>query len=91
LTVQTELAAGSLKLIECEGLELTRPLGIIQRRDVAMTRAARAFMEMTMKHRVWEGDSVRFAGREGNDTSVHPVAGELNLPAVEANARTLAT
>lgn len=64
LTVQTELAAGSLKTIECEGLELTRPLGIIQRKDVSMTRAARAFMEMIMRHRIWEGDPSRVHHRD---------------------------
>ncbi len=46
LTVASELAAGSLTMIECEGLELTRPLGIIQRRDVSMSRAARNFMDL---------------------------------------------
>jgi DNA-binding transcriptional LysR family regulator len=78
LTVQSELAAGSLKMIECEGLELTRPLGIIQRRDVSMTRAARAFMEMIMRHRVWEGDTARFlsrdASQEGADSLARAVA-----------------
>jgi DNA-binding transcriptional LysR family regulator len=64
LTVQNELAAGSLKMIHCEQLELTRPLGIIQRRDVSMTRAARAFMEIVMRHRVWEGDTTRFFNRD---------------------------
>jgi DNA-binding transcriptional LysR family regulator len=89
LTVQSELASGSLKMIECEGLELTRPLGIIQRRDVSMARAARAFMEMIMKHRVWEGDSVRFAGRD--ETSVQAMADDIDLSAIEAHTRILAT
>jgi len=57
LTVQNELAAGSLRVIECEGLELTRPLGIIQRRDVSMSRAARSFLELIMKNRVWEQEN----------------------------------
>jgi DNA-binding transcriptional LysR family regulator len=57
LTVQSELAAGSLKMIECEGIELTRPLGIIQRRDVSMSRAARAFIELVMNNCVWDGDT----------------------------------
>ncbi|MCU0710066.1 MAG: LysR family transcriptional regulator [Pirellula sp.] len=95
LTVQTELAAGSLRMIDCEGLELTRPLGIIQRRDVSMTRAARAFMEMVMKHRVWEGDLARFssreAGHDGDVTNVQTVSTEPNLPSVDVTARTLAT
>ncbi len=57
LTVQNELTAGSLKVIECEGLELTRPLGIIQRRDVSMSRAARSFLELMMKNRDWEKEN----------------------------------
>jgi DNA-binding transcriptional LysR family regulator len=54
LTVANELASGSLTLIECDGLELTRPLGIIQRRDVSMSRAARNFLDLIMKNRVWD-------------------------------------
>ena len=57
LTVQNELTAGSLKVIQCEGLELTRPLGIIQRRDVSMSRAARSFLELMMKNRDWEQEN----------------------------------
>ena len=59
LTVQSELASGSLKKIECDGLELTRPLGIIQRREVTLSRAARSFMDIVMKNRVWDQESVK--------------------------------
>lgn len=59
LTVQSELASGSLKMIECDRLELTRPLGIIQRRDVTLSRAARSFLDLIMKNRVWDQESVR--------------------------------
>jgi DNA-binding transcriptional LysR family regulator len=65
LTVQVELAAGSLKMIECEKLQLTRPLGIIQRRDVSMSRAARTFVDLIMNHKVWPGDTPR--GVEGSN------------------------
>lgn len=57
LTVQNEVAAGSLKMLTCEGLNLTRPLGIIQKRDASMSRAARSFMELIMSNGVWPGDS----------------------------------
>lgn len=57
LTVQSELASGSLKLLNCERLNLTRPLGIIQRRDVSMSRAARTFVDLIMNHKVWPGDA----------------------------------
>lgn len=59
LTVQSELASGSLKLLNCERLNLTRPLGIIQRRDVSMSRAARTFVDLIMNHKVWPGDAPR--------------------------------
>ena len=59
LTVQNELAAGSLKVIECEGLELTRPLGIIQRRDASMSRAARSFLDLILKNRIWDQENLK--------------------------------
>ena len=59
LTVQSELASGSLKKIECDRLELTRPLGIIQRREVTLSRAARSFMDILMKNRVWDQENVK--------------------------------
>jgi DNA-binding transcriptional LysR family regulator len=57
LTVQNEVEAGSLTMLKCEGLNLTRPLGIIQKRDVSMSRAARSFMELIIGHAIWTGDS----------------------------------
>jgi DNA-binding transcriptional LysR family regulator len=57
LTVQNEVAAGSLTMLSCEGLNLTRPLGIIQKRDVSMSRAARSFIELIIGHAIWTGDS----------------------------------
>lgn len=59
LTVQSELASGSLKKIECDRLELTRPLGIIQRREVTLSRAARSFMDILMKNRVWDQENAK--------------------------------
>ena len=59
LTVQSELASGSLKKIECDRLELTRPLGIIQRREVTLSRAARSFMDIVMKNRVWDQEKAK--------------------------------
>jgi DNA-binding transcriptional LysR family regulator len=65
LTVQNEVAAGSLKMLACEGLNLTRPLGIIQRRDVSMSRAARSFIELIHSNVVWPGDSDRDDSTQG--------------------------
>jgi len=79
LTVQNELAAGSLKVIECEGLELTRPLGIIQRRDVSMSRAARSFFELMMKNRDWEKENPNSAEQNVLAKAVPASSGESFL------------
>lgn len=73
LTVESELASGSLKEIPCEGLELTRPLGIIQRRDVPLSRVARNFMDLVLKNRVWDDEAVQqeTTSQEG-DSSAAP-------------------
>jgi hypothetical protein len=62
LTVRSELASGSLKVIQCDRLELTRPLGIIQRRDVSLSRAARSFMDLVMKNRIWDQENMDSSG-----------------------------
>ena len=69
LTVASELTAGSLTMIECEGLELTRPLGIIQRRDVSMSRAARSFLDLVLQNREWE-NGVSSEGQVLSDSHV---------------------
>jgi DNA-binding transcriptional LysR family regulator len=47
-TVQAEIAAGSLKAIQCDQVRMTRPLAIIQRRDLPLSRSARALLEMLL-------------------------------------------
>jgi DNA-binding transcriptional LysR family regulator len=90
LTVQNELVAGSLKMLECEGLELTRPLGVIQRRDVSMTRAARNFMELIMKQKVWEGDSTKSLDTHGElMLESQALNNSVGLPTSEIDNRTL--
>jgi DNA-binding transcriptional LysR family regulator len=69
LTVQNEVAAGSLKMLSCEGLNLTRPLGIIQKRDASMSRAARSFMELILSNNVWPGDLDRDGSAPANTES----------------------
>ncbi len=46
LTVQHELAAGSLKRLPCADFSLTRPIGYLQRRDKTLSRVAREFQEL---------------------------------------------
>lgn len=48
-TVAAEIASGALRVIECPGLSFTRALGIVQRRHVAMSRPARAFLELILQ------------------------------------------
>lgn len=48
-TVLNELASGALRVIDCPDLSLTRPLGVIQRRDVPLSRAARGMLELLLQ------------------------------------------
>lgn len=44
--IQLELDSGSLVALTCDWLALSRPLGIIQRRDTSLGRTARALFEL---------------------------------------------
>lgn len=46
--IQEELQSGSLVALTCDWLELSRPLGIIQRRDTSLGRTARALFELLL-------------------------------------------
>ncbi len=56
-TVRNEIAAGSLRVIQCEDVKITRPLAVIQRRDLPLSRAARAMMEMLLQDAPSAGDA----------------------------------
>lgn len=72
-TVQNELASGSLKKIECDELKMTRPLAIIQRRDLPLSRAARGMLDLVLH------DVVPSDGETSNSASiVQPPDGELS-------------
>ena len=88
LTAQHELAAGSLKLIPCDGLELTRPLGIIQRRDVTLSRAARSFVDLMMKNRIWDQERIKSTDSENSEDS--PLEPYVDSKAANEAASTLA-
>jgi DNA-binding transcriptional LysR family regulator len=47
-TVRSEIAAKSLKAIDCDEVRMTRPLAVIQRRDLPLSRAARAMLDMLL-------------------------------------------
>ncbi len=47
-TVRNEIAAGSLQAIDCDDVKMTRPLAVIQRRDLPLSRTARAMLEMLL-------------------------------------------
>ncbi len=55
-TVRSEIEAGSLKAIHCEDVKISRPLAVIQRRDLPLSRAARAMMEMLLQDAPSTGD-----------------------------------
>ena len=60
--IQEELNSGKLVALECEWLELNRPLGVIQRRDTALGRTARALLELLFHNRGSGG----IGGKEGD-------------------------
>lgn len=45
-TVQEEIEAGSVVILNCPWLKLTRPLGLIQRRNCTLGRTARGIIEL---------------------------------------------
>jgi DNA-binding transcriptional LysR family regulator len=47
-TVKEELAKGTMKMLPCEWLKLTRPLGVIQRRGSSLGRTARGVAELIL-------------------------------------------
>ena len=47
-TVKEELEAGSLVSLNCPWLDLTRPLGVIQRRNCMLGRTARGVLELIL-------------------------------------------
>ncbi len=47
-TVKEELAKGSMKMLNCPWLKLTRPLGLIQRRGSTLGRTARGVVELIL-------------------------------------------
>ena len=60
-TVAQELSSGALQVIDCPGLSFSRSLGIIQRRHVAMSRSARAFLELLLQDAGIESASVNMS------------------------------
>jgi DNA-binding transcriptional LysR family regulator len=90
LTVQNELASGSLKRIECDRLELTRPLGIIQRREVTLSRAARSFMDIVMKNRVWDQENAK-PFEDTKSSEGESVANNLSLAVQSAKDTSMAS
>lgn len=48
MAVQREVESGLLAILDCPSIHLSRSLGIIQRRQVALSRAARAFREILL-------------------------------------------
>ena len=49
-TVQREIAAGTLAAVPLDGVDLTRPVGIIQRRGAELGATARRFVQFLRSH-----------------------------------------
>ncbi|MDZ4850928.1 MAG: LysR family transcriptional regulator [Pirellulaceae bacterium] len=74
-TVQNELSAGSLQAIQCDELKMTRPLAIIQRRDLPLSRAARGMLDMLLQ----DAQSDRHSKHEFADVQL-PDGDQVMLP-----------
>lgn len=48
MTVRSEIASGTLKVLQCDGLSIHRPIGFLHRRDKPLTRAAKQLIELSM-------------------------------------------
>jgi DNA-binding transcriptional LysR family regulator len=62
-TVAREVAAGTLVQLPLSDVSLTRPLGLIHRRDRELSDTARAFIELLQSH---AHDAAEIAARSGN-------------------------
>ncbi|MFO0939918.1 MAG: LysR family transcriptional regulator [Pirellulales bacterium] len=71
-TVKEELAKGSMKMLNCPWLKLTRPLGLIQRRGSTLGRTARGVVELIL--------SENFDRTDDPKKSTHPDPGEDGRP-----------
>ncbi len=69
-----ELESGSLVALPCEWLDLHRPLGVIQRRDTALGRTARALYELMFQKVSQEGEACTGANATAS-AAVHGAAG----------------
>jgi DNA-binding transcriptional LysR family regulator len=58
-TVSAELATGAVKALHSPWMKLTRPLGVIQRRNVGPSRSARAFLELLLQDGSAQGSKTR--------------------------------
>jgi DNA-binding transcriptional LysR family regulator len=67
-TIENELAAGSLRLLNCPEVNMTRPLGVIQRRDVPLGRAARGMLELLLQDAL-QREAVPLANDNSNEGS----------------------
>jgi DNA-binding transcriptional LysR family regulator len=69
-TVRNEIAAGSLNVIQCEDVKISRPLAVIQRRDLPLSRAARAMMEVLLQDAPLAGDARNLPPLSNSDATV---------------------
>ncbi len=83
-TVREELESGALFAPGCPWLRLSRPLGLIQRRDNTLTRTARGVMELILSHTfdVEAGDRAEHGAQlKPNGTALHHAPTQATEPA----------
>lgn len=81
-TVRKECADGSLRIVACKRMQLTRPLGIVLRRAGGLTRAADEFTALLLGRSIRSADAANFGKRaSGGESKAAP------LPVAEASGR----
>jgi DNA-binding transcriptional LysR family regulator len=75
-TIDREVAAGALVARPLAGIDLKRPIGIVQRRGKELGKTARRFMQLLLKQSVTLGDPVEQEPMEHEAIADHDVAAE---------------
>ncbi|MFN3193425.1 MAG: LysR family transcriptional regulator [Aureliella sp.] len=81
-SVREDLEKGSVVALKCPWLDLTRPLGIVQRRSDSLCRTAREVMELIRCSGIGCGENAELAhsGRNGKATAQEVAGQKLGNP-----------
>lgn len=73
-TVDREVAAGALAARPLVGIDLKRPIGIVQRRGKELGKTARRFMQLLLKQSTMNGGAAESDGDDDSQTAEEPAA-----------------